>query len=222
MKPIYQQTSAGLSFLQKGTSPQVLVLSGMHGDEHAVVPIVQHYIETHFDVLPDFVYLPTVSPSAYTAKTRMNMYGHDINREFKKTSTDPEARMCMEFLRQFTFERSLDFHEDTGRESSFYFYDTGEFSETSLTHIRKSVLTTGATLHHGIDDPDDPTLGCQVLEGYVPKSSFSDIEDFGFSTTWMVKNNITRRAFTFEIPGKTHESLKSALIEQIYTLFLKA
>ena len=77
--------------IQKGTDTKLLILSGMHGDESDVVVHVSGFVSTQAESLPDFVYIPTVSPSAIAQKTRQNYLGHDINRCFVDPIQDPEA-----------------------------------------------------------------------------------------------------------------------------------
>ncbi len=208
-----------IQILQKGDTPSVLILSGMHGDESDVIQPVTRYLYTHAGHIPDFIYIPEVSPSAITAKTRLNKQGHDINRCFVDSTTDLEAQELMKFLQHVHFHMSLDFHEDNEHRNAFYFYDTGEMHTDELDQFRSDIQNCEFELYSGIDDPEDPHLGCVVDKGYVSHGHEKDSHASGFLTKWMSKYDIVRRSFTFEIPGQAQLQRKKLLIETIFTYF---
>ncbi len=211
-----------MKIFHKGTDPKLLILSGMHGDEADVVAHVSGFVSSHAQSFPDFVYLPTVSPSAIAQKTRQNYLGHDINRCFVDPIQDPEALQVCSRISKLYQVISLDFHEDSSHENDFYFYDTGEMSVHSLDIFRKHILQCDVSLYDGIDDSDDPNLGCHVIQGYVSHGHDKDSHESGFLTKWMAHKHIISRAFTFEIPGKSSQDTKNKLINAIFSFFIES
>lgn len=207
---------------QKGTDTKLLILSGMHGDESDVVVHVTDFISTQAESLPDFVYIPTVSPSAIAQKTRLNYLGHDINRCFVDPIQDPEALQVCNRISTLNHVISLDFHEDSSHENDFYFYDTGEMSDIALDSFREIIQQCGVSLYDGIDDSEDPNLGCHVIQGYVSHGHDKDAHESGFLTKWMAHKHIISRAFTFEIPGKGNQDTKKKLVHAIFSFFIES
>lgn len=192
----------------------------MHGDESDVIAHVHSCVQSLMEKFPDFIYLPTVSPSAVSQKTRINAFGHDINRCFTDPLKDPEAAMVRDQISHLTQAVSLDFHEDNTLEHDFYFYDTGEMKRDALESFRRVIQSCGLRLYDGIDDPDDPTLGCNVDNGYVSHGHQKDAHESGFLTKWMAHRGIISRAFTFEVPGKCSAETKNLLVRTIFSFFI--
>ncbi len=206
----------------KGTNLKLLILSGMHGDEHEVIQCVEDYINSHASALPEFLFIPKVSPSAVAKRTRKNKYGNDINRQFMESTQDPEARDAMEILQGRRFRACIEFHEDPDRTAGVYVYDSGTLSEKDLAAYRHVVEGTGARLYSGIDDPFDADLGLQVEKGYISTTVDNLPKHAGFSTRWLIANGIAKRIFTPEIPGKAPIALKRRLVEAVFSFFLKS
>ena len=206
-------------FVQKGEHPTLLLLSGMHGDEHESISIIQAYVNSHENELPDFIYIPEVSPSAVAQKTRTNANGHDINRSFFQSGFDNEATSCMNILSNHSFSLCLDFHEDPDHRKEFYLYDTGILPDDILEKLRSRIVDIGFSLLDGVDDPTDPTLGYMVDKGYVTMNGDIDQTDTGFASGWMIRHGVSDRVITLEIPGKSKLSDKNRLIESIFSFF---
>lgn len=198
-------------------SPRVLLFSGMHGDEYESGALLERYLIEHAEWLPDFLYIPQISPSAVAAKTRKNTYGNDINRQFLPTTQDPEARSVMDIVSPHQFTLCIDIHEDPDRTLGFYLYDTDQMSEEELKNYRDYVTATGARLYTGVDDVDDEHLMLQVKKGYVSLGFERSGVTSGFSSRWLFEAGICKRAFTVEIPGKAPTALKDAVIRTITT-----
>ncbi len=199
-------------------NPKLLILSGMHGDEYEVIDCVKNFIEEN--KLPDFVYIPEVSPSAVELKTRRNTLGHDVNRQFFDPPRDEEVRLIMEKLLPYHFDLALNFHEDPDLASTFYLYDSGLLTDDQLLQLRSKVIEAGAGLHTGADDPLDANLGLHVEKGYISTPYESLPQDAGFSWVWFERHGITKRDIDIEIPGKAPLELKQSLVDVIFSLFL--
>lgn len=210
-----------ITYHTKGDTPRVLFLSGLHGDEYESGTIFHEYLTAHANTLPDFVYIPQVSPSAVAAKTRKNSQDHDINREFRSTSTDEEAQAVMHILSQYRADISIDIHEDPDRAKAMYLYDTGTFTDSQLARYRATIHTTGAMLYTGMDDIEDKHLQQHVERGYISLPQ-EKVIDPGFIAVWLQKKHVIRdRCFTIEIPHKAPRSLKSALIEELVPFLIR-
>jgi hypothetical protein len=218
--PIVKKHHGPIEYVLKGQNPKLLIISGMHGNEFEVIECVKEFIYSNEKAFPDFLYIPNVSPSAVTRKTRTNMYNHDINRSFFSPPPDPEVASCIKILSQFSFDACLDFHEDPDRTREFYLYDTGVLHMPELQQLRSEVTKSGCTLYSGLDDPTDTTLGYYIVDGYVTISIDLSEPDTGFSSGWLLRHKVVKRSYTLEIPGKSDVSLKKALVSTLFSFFL--
>ncbi len=184
----------------------------MHGNEYESGSILTSYLTDHASTLPDFVYIPKVSPSAVAAGTRKNTYENDINRQFVNHTVDPEALAVMKIVRPYTFNICIDIHEDPDRTMSCYIYDTAQMTPQELEAYRSCIQTTDARLYTGVDDVDDEHLMLQVDKGYVSLGYEKSSETAGFSSRWLYETGVAKRTFTVEIPGKASLPLKQSVI----------
>jgi len=98
----------GITYWIKGKNPNLLISSGMHGDEYQVIDLVFKYLRKNYRELPDFLYIPHLSPSAVKKGTRKNKFGHDLNRSFLKRATDKEALTVKRILSKRKFTLFID------------------------------------------------------------------------------------------------------------------
>lgn len=208
-------TLVDTTYYVRGDDPKLLILSGTHGDETEVTDCVTNYIDTHQSELPDYIYIPELSPSAVKLKTRRNIFDHDLNREFIHTPTDPEVITAMKILEPFEFSLCIAFHEDPDRRTSFYMYDSHLLSENELQIYHDLIAQTGAKLFTGIDDPADKKLALHVEKGYIHEPILGD-QDTGFSMWWLITYQKARRIFNPEIPGKGDTVLKQKLVDAVF------
>lgn len=199
----------------RGNHPKFLILSGTHGDELEVTDCVTRYLDTHQSNVPDYVYIPELSPSAVRLKTRRNMYNHDLNREFIHNPTDPEVITAMNILEPFSFSLCIAFHEDPDRRTSFYMYDSHRLATVQLRVYRNLISQTGAKLFTGIDDPEDRKLSLLVEKGYVSTPILGTTET-GFSMRWLIMDHKASRVFNPEIPSKANILLKQQLVDKMF------
>lgn len=216
------RTHDSLKYYIQGESPSILLLSGMHGDEYEAGQLLERFVSANYQKLPDFLYVPQVSPSAVSAHTRKNAYGNDINRQFIDTSTDLEARAVMSLLGMYSFNLCLDVHEDPDRTMGFYLYDSDQMTEEELATFRAIVHPTGARLYTGVDDVDDENLNLYVEKGYVSLGFEKTGAISGFSSRWLYEKDRCKRSFTLEIPGKGPIDLKTKHIHSVVSFLLSA
>src|SRR3989344_4105650 len=208
-------------YFQKGSNPRLLILSGMHGDESGVITSIQTYLEKNLETVPDFLFVPEVSPSAVAAGTRKNSAGRDINRHFLNQTDDAEVKQIMEILRPYTFDLCLEFHEDPDRTKSFYVYDSEQMAAGEIKEYEQTILQSGASLYTGIDDPLDADLGLHIHRGYIATPIWWLTPEAGFSIWWLLHEGKAKRVINPEVPGKAKKEIKDKLVEQTFAFFLR-
>ncbi len=210
----------GIQYILRGKHPTLMIWSGTHGDEAEVTECVTAYLDKHQQNVPDYLYIPEVSPSAVERKTRRNKHDRDLNRHFRDSTADEEVRAVMDIVRAFSMPLGITFHEDPDRRSSFYIYDSDLMNETDLSRYREIMLKTGAKLYTGIDDEADKDLSLHVEKGYISTTIEPSDVDTGFSMRWLIENNITKRVFNPEIPGQAPMPLKHAIVDGVFEFCL--
>lgn len=218
-KDFFSFKNIQLPFYKKGEVFQWLIFSGTHGNEKDVVPFIEKYIADNYHQLPNFLYLPMVSPSAIEAGTRENKNGNDINRQFFDTTTDDEAQAVEAFLQGKIFSLLLDFHEDPERKE-FYLYDSFEKPDEAVQKIFFEANALGISLFHGADDEGDVSLNNKIENGYYSYAHQGNKNIYGTSTEYVEEKGIVQgRVLTFEIPGLTGQELKDKMVSRILDVF---
>lgn len=214
MEKFVQRGDTRVRYFQKGENPVWLIYSGTHGDEADVAFSIERYLSEHAQQLPDFLWVPHVSPSAVQQKTRQNVRGLDTNRNFLDDSTEEEIVANLEIVRGHKFEYFLDFHEDPERKE-FYVYDSLGVRDELIEALLIAQKENGFELWHGLDDGTDPSLGNMVNQGYVDASNVTDTS--GFSVDYMLTKRIVKqRAWTFETPGRLLQEQKNEVVKCIF------
>lgn len=211
-----------IDYFTHGTNPSILFLSGMHGDEYESGSMLESWLSKTYATLPPFLYIPKVSPSAVQRGTRRNSENHDVNRKFLDSTNDREVADVMKILVGNTFTVCVDIHEDPDRTQAFYIYDSARMNESELVAYRDIVHKTPFTLYTGIDDIDDEHLQRHIEKGYVSLEPTDAELSAGFASVWMMKQGISKRAFTIEIPGKASPENKATLVERVLPFLLMA
>lgn len=206
-----------LEYFVKGDNPKLLIHSGTHGDEFDVIDLVKKAVEKYEGKLPDFVFVPMVSPSAVQNKTRVNKNGKDLNRIFYSNSTEIEVQENIKVLEGFCFDLVVSFHEDP-EFNTYYIYDESQdelISEKVLNHI-EIIKNLNVKLLTGLDDTNDPHLGHAFVEGYskfhYPDERVAD----GTVTLWAYSENKTKGTLTPEIPGTLNLSEKDMIVDTFF------
>ncbi len=213
-------THKGIRYILRGTHPTLMIWSGTHGDETEVTGCVTAYIDNHQKNLPDYLYIPEVSPSAVEQKTRRNKHDRDLNRHFHDDTVDDEAKAIMEIVSEFSVPLGITFHEDPDRRTSFYMYDSSVMTDVELEHYRDIMTETGAKLYTGIDDETDANLGLHVEKGYISTTIDPHEKEMGYSMNWLVEHNVAKRIFIPEIPGKGEMPLKHSIVDGVFRFCL--
>jgi len=199
-----------------GENPRLLIHTGTHGDEFGVIEIVKKAIEKYEGMLPDFIFVPEVSPSAVAKKTRNNWADRDMNRSFFAHRDDPEVKVNIEVLKNRHFDLFVSFHEDHEFENEYYIYDVGRGrTENKLVLKHNRVLKErGIRLMNGVDAPEDPNLGYMFVDGYK-KFEHKNDTDHGIAG-WIMDTKIAEEYLMPEIPMKADIKTKEMIVETFF------
>lgn len=205
----------GINYYQTGKKPELLILSGIHGDEYKIIDPVWKYLEKQRGKLPPYLFIPMMSPSAIFQKTRTNKFGHDLNRQFFNDSKDKEALNNMEIMGKFRYQLCLSFHEDLQLDK-FYLYDTGKLPQNIWQKVKQSLSIINISLYTGIDDEDDPALGLYIRNGYYFYGNKNVAKNNGAVSDWLINNKVAGRVLVAEVPGRIEEKKKDKIVKIIF------
>jgi predicted deacylase len=220
--------AVSLRFAQKGRAPSWLIHTGTHGDESGVNDSVQRFLEQSGDLLPDFLWVPEVSPSAVALGTRKNCWDHDVNRMFQDNSDDPEVMANLKLIKNTGFQVAIFFHEDLDRESEFYVYDSfGIRGDRDLSEMFGAMKHFGVTPFDGIDDPKCPGFSSRITDGY-----HSEVEDEarrakfpngdGTAMDYFGRKCLAGlRRLTPECPGKAKQAVKDRVAAEFFEYMIR-
>ncbi len=207
-----------IPYQKKGESPTMLIHCGTHGDEYGVIESVKMAIKKYDDRLPDYVFVPRVSPSAVAARTRNNAKDRDLNRVFLENSADEEVLANIQIMKKWQFERLVSFHEDSSKMNEFYLYDIndgiGESEGWKL--FKNKVLGEGFELLNGVDDPNDPTLNYIFEDGYHLAIVFPEEYKVGSVDAWAMRSGLVKKSLIPEIPGQMNQSRKNKIVDLFF------
>lgn len=211
-----------IPYFVSGDSPTLLIHSGTHGDESGVIESVRMAVEKYEKQLPDFLYVPVVSPSAVAARKRANMDGLDLNRSFFDESRVSEVEANLSIGRGRKFDLMATFHEDPYWETTFYLYDINcsVGQSEAWKKFRDEIEELGLNLLNGPDDPKDPTLNYTFEEGYHYFSAAAEGYLGGSFDAWAIRNGVIKGALVPEIPGKLAQEKKNKLVDLFFRRFL--
>ena len=209
----------GVEYFVHGESPRILIHSGTHGDEYESIGIVSGLIKKYLAILPDFVFVPKVSPSAVELKTRKNKRGIDLNRSFIDGSNDPEVLANIKIASLYDYQTCISFHEDPGV-NYFYIYDSGLINSKKLSTLRSEISKLKVPLLTGYDDPDDAVLRNKFYKGYKRFPSVQNSDHDGTFWGWALNKGIIKNMLDPEIPGLAKKEVKTKMINLLFELIL--
>ena len=209
-----------IPYFTKGESPTLLIHSGTHGDEYGVISSVRLAVAKYEAQLPDFIFVPVVSPSAVAARKRVNMDGLDLNRSFFDGSRVSEIEANLSIARDYKFDLMVTFHEDSFWKSTFYLYDVNRSVGEGMAwkKFKAEIEALGLNLLNGSDDPNDPTLDYIFEEGYHYISEKGYLG--GSFDAWAIRNGVIGGALVPEIPGKLIQEKKNKVVDLFFRRFL--
>lgn len=198
-------------------SPKLLIHSGTHGDESEVTDFVMESVIKYEKLLPPFIFVPMVSPSAVEMGTRENENGTDMNRGFFSDSKDSEVQTNIEVIKGKKFELFVSFHEDP-LERNYYLYDVGYRKTASRLVLKHNqwLKEMGIRLLNGVDDPTDPKLGYEFKGGYKKFVHPQKYHDDGTISAWVLNRRIAEDYLLPEIPGKLDRETKKLIVDSFF------
>lgn len=214
-------TGTNFEYFVHGNKPCLLLHAGTHGDEHEVIDLVTSAIKKYESRLPDFIYVPHVSPSAVAQKTRYNGHGLDSNRIYLDGSDVHEVLWNQEVMMMSTFDLAVSFHEDP-EYSTYYIYDEGwEVDRSDLIHHHNAyLLKNDITLLTGPDDIHDTSINqAHFIDGYK-KFEFKEGIYQGDVLNWGMNKGIIKNALIPETPGCLSIPLKKLIIESFFEMVI--
>lgn len=197
----------------KGVAPRLIIHSGTHGDESRVIAPLEKVVGAMYSDLPNFLYVPRVSPSAVVLGTRQNKFGNDLNRVFSLPTDDPEVVANKQILALATHSVAVSFHEDL-EHNQFYMYDSGTIEPGLLNWYQTALKKLQVPLYTGVDDPHDVHLAKSFVDGYLGEV-YSARPIGTFVDDWILYHSHASRVLTIEMPGN------HAKLEEIVELTLK-
>lgn len=220
-----------------------LFITGIHGLERGVIPIVQSQLSSRRftgELRYSHMHIPNAHPEAIRAGTRTGG-GVDLNRQYTtpgEMPVHPGARLLRNLVSASPIKYIFSFHEDhpdpndPGQETRpFYVYDIPQSNSNKKTdrlvdRLNKNLIASlsrfGFSVFTGIDDPKDASLGVEFNNGYGKAPSI--IHDASFETHMVDLGarsvGTVERAFVFEIPGTATSLEKQAHVSQIFGSFI--
>lgn len=194
-----------------GQRAELLVVSGIHGNEDSVIPHLFRVLHHARAVLPAHIYIPVMSQLAVNAGSRCRPDGIDLNRAFTMTDAPEEVQQAKDFAHTHgPFRTVLSVHEDDELPDSYAYIEGNPIRDRRLAAWRAAVAHYGHKLHTGYDDVTDPALGMWVENGHV-HSSRPDLTPQMFES-WMVVNGFAEQAITLEVPTSASDKAKAQLV----------
>lgn len=213
-----------LPYYIRGRFPEWLIDTFTHGNEGGVMKSVRCFIAGNEERMPDFLWVPEVSPSAAKRGRRRNARDVDVNRVFRDDTTEEEALVNMAVWQQHRFTFHLSFHEDPERTGEFYVYDTADAPESpEILGLLAAAESYNLRRYTGYDAPKSP-LRVKVRNGYFSEwwkgGGFKVRALAGQATVYTVTKGIAGRGFTIEVPGKATQERKNAIVAAILNHFI--
>jgi len=201
-----------------GFRPELMFVSGIHGDELDIVTALFLALSEKQNELPPFIYFPILSQLASRAGTRRSPDGEDLNRLFDRSPLPREASRAQALMRLFGPVRQLfSLHQDNDLSNHAYFYAEGKPIDLRyLNAWRKKLFLNNYRGLSGLDDPNDPALALLAHEGYIyhPNS----IQTPQMFESWAVNSGLAEQAITYEVPTKSNRKEKRDFVEAMFLL----
>lgn len=207
----YKKNKAGQRYIIKGKKPELLLLTGMHGDEFGAAKSAGKSIKKYFDKLPDFVFVANCSPSALLLGTRDNGDGFNLNRKFFGTTRSLEAKEIMDLVTRFKFDTCFDLHEDTTTKE-LYMYDffREDYKDNLKPKISKFMSTlekNGIGVRHRWD----------FVHGYRHFATPDKVTNKnGLFCDWSLNRRLVERYVCLETPTILSQEDKDFLMDELF------
>ena len=241
--PAEGKSSPACHRFQSSGAIECLFITGIHGLECGVIPIVQSQLSTRRftgELKHSHMHIPNAHPEAVRAGTR-TAAGIDLNRQYKipgEMPVHPGARLLRNMVSSSPIAYIFSFHEDHPDPNNpeqdarpFYVYDiprpnSNKKTDRLVDRLHKNLIASlsrfGFSVFTGIDDPGDANLGVEFKNGYG--NAPSTVHDASFETHMVDLgargHGTVERAFVFEIPGHATPFEKQVHVSQIFGSFI--
>ena len=220
---VHEVLSVGLG--PRSARERVLVLAGVHGNEHAGVlacpEIVRRLRETELRDVHVQILLP-VNPVGAVERSRFNGEGYDINRDFVRFAT-PEARLVRRVIEALRPTFIVSLHE--GPQDATFFFANPEVGEGRSARLARRLAAAGTKLATrdyfgrvltppGVAGPSLTTraltfawaslLGMQATQGYASRLG---IPELTLESSWRSTDHAARLA--------AHVAMVLAVVEEV-------
>lgn len=213
---VHAHNNIQLEYCASDQYPRIFITTGIHGDELGVIDSVLRAVEKYASVLPPYLFVPRMCPSAILQKTRINRDGADINRHFFDDSTIREVQAIQSLFARHHFMMGFSFHEDPSQDC-FYMYDSAHFvAKTPRSRFMQELSGMGVRLFDGVDDSEDAVLGHRVRRGIVRVSPGRERADRGTFESWAISKVVAQRVIVPEVPGKISQELKDKVVDAFF------
>ncbi len=197
--------------------PQVLITSGIHGDESSIIPLLAQQVLSSSELQP-FVFIPILSPTAFALHTRHNGQGRDLNRSFGENMVLEEAVAIDKIVQKLApFELLISFHEDNDATAAYLYEGTHTPYGSKIREWQRKLPELGIELFSGIDDPGD-SLCAEFEDGYHHTIPGNDKFRSMFEV-WVEHKGYVGRHLTIEVPGKATLEVKKKVIQASLEIF---
>lgn len=203
----------------------VAIAAGVHGDEPAGPWALLQLVERG-ELRSEFAYRlwPCTNPSGFSARTRTNADGIDVNRTFAGDGASPEACAIVAANRGTSFTLSIDLHEDCDAQG-FYCYeyggaDLGRRVVAALAAQGFPIDPLGTTFD--LAGPLDDAHCVREHGRVVADAAHEALVLGGLSYSLALARNGARRALTFEAPSPAPWETRIAMLAAAVSCALEA
>jgi predicted deacylase len=174
---------------------RVYISAGIHGDEPAgPLASLRLFREHQWPEHTDVVFCPCLNPVGFTANTRENGKGIDLNRDYLHFQS-PEIRAHTAWLqKQPDFDFALCLHEDW-ESHGFYVYELNPDAKPSFAEAIVAGVAKVCPIDQSEIIEDRPAKGGIIRPSVDPRSRPQWPEAF-----WLISNK-TRLSYTLEAPS---------------------
>jgi protein MpaA len=125
---------------RSGPRPRIYLSSGIHGDEPAAPLALLRLLEDGvFDDRAVWFLVPMLNPSGFKQRTRENIVGHDLNRDYREPQTTEVSAHIRWLQSQPGFDVAYCLHEDW-EATGFYLYELNPQRVPSLAEFMISAV----------------------------------------------------------------------------------
>lgn len=176
-------------------NPRVYLSAGIHGDEPAgPVAALKLIQENRWPDNVDLWFCPCLNPLGFALNTRENSKGIDLNRDYRKPTTEEVTAHIAWLERQPNFDLCLLLHEDW-ESHGFYLYEQNPEGRRSLAEPMIEAVSKICPI-----DPNDLIEGRPAKNGII-RPNVDLLTRSQWAEAFYLISNKTRQSYTLEAPS---------------------